>query len=221
MGKNVRKQYGDIVLHNIEDETWNVWDVSGATHIRVSLPAEIQNTLAMQEKGYQFVDRMLDVTVNLRQVSLDLDKCIRIKPILSCEYKDDIKKIALENFTMDRRFHVEIDYNQQIAKKIIDGWVEEIPEFYLCIYKEIPIGFIALRESEDKKSAEVYLAAVDKQYRATGAALSLYANAMKVGKEKGYQTITGYISSYNTADMNLYAYFGGTFSNPRDIYLKK
>lgn len=216
-----RKQYGKIHLYNIEADAPGQWDIKEATHVRVSLPANTTYILEMQEYGYQFVDRMLYVTINLKRCNLDLNQCIRMSPILTSEYKNEIKELAVNNFNTDRRFHVEIDYNQEIAKAIIDEWVEEIPEFYVCLYKENVTGFLALKEQEDRKNAEVYLAAVEKRYRTSGAALSLYANALKIGLEKGYHSITGYISSNNTSVMNLYSYLGGIFSAPTDIFLRK
>ncbi len=197
------------------------WDTSNTTHVRVSLPSSIENILLMQQKGYQYVERMLDVTIGLKRNKIDLQKLIRIPPILRCDYKEEIKVLAKKSFVKDRRFYVEIDYNSEIANQIIDDWIEKIPEFYICLYKEKVIGFLALKEVEDGQSAMIHLAAVDERYRTSGAAISLYAKAMEIGIEKGYQNIYGYISCNNVAVMNLYAYLGGIFSNPQDIYLKK
>lgn len=221
MSEVIQRQYGNVVLSNICADEPKEWDVTGATHVRVSLPSDVNNLVSMQEMGYQFVDRMYDVTINLRQNKLDLDKCIRIQPQLVTDRKDEIKELAVASFEMDRRFHVAVEYNTDIARQIIDGWVDEIPEFYVCLNKDKVIGFLALKEAEDGKSASIHLAAVDKKYRTSGAALSLYAHALKVGIEREYQSIVGYISSCNTAVMNLYSYLGGTFSKPTDIYLKK
>lgn len=221
MEKITKKQYGQIMLMNIIADNPADWDTTDATHVRVSLPCDIQNMLLMQKAGYQLVDHMLDVTINLRRVTADLQKVIRLEPVLTGDYKEEIKLIAEKSFVRDRRFHIETIYNQKIANQIIDEWVEEIPEFYVCLHKENVIGFLALKETGDGKSAGIHLAAVDERYRASGAAMSLYAKAVRDSVEKGYQSITGYISSCNTAVMNLYAYLGGTFSNPQDIYLRK
>lgn len=215
-----KKQYGEIVLANIVADSPAEWDISGATHVRVSLPSDIKHMLIMQQRGYQFVDRMLDVTIGLRKFPIDLKKSIRMQPVLVSDRKEEIKELAAKSFVRDRRFHVEPEYCPKIAKQIIEGWVNEISEFYVCLYKENIIGFLALKEAEDGNSAGIHLAAVEERYRTSGAAMSLYANAVQVGIEKGYQSITGYISSCNTAVMNLYAYLGAIFSNPQDIYLK-
>ena len=45
-------KYDDITLKNIVAESPEVWETSDATHVRVSLPSEIGNMLAMQDMGY-------------------------------------------------------------------------------------------------------------------------------------------------------------------------
>lgn len=216
----IKKQYGAISLMTIVADFPMDWDTSGATHVRVSLPDSVQNRQWMQENGYQLVDCTLDVTIRLKTVSADLQKAIRLEPVLTCDYKEEIKQLAKRNFVRDRRFHVETEYCPEVAAQIIDGWVEEIPACYACIYKGNLIGFLALKEAEDGNSAHIHLAAVEERYRSSGAAMSLYAKAVQTGIEQGYQSITGTISCYNPAVMNLYAYLGGTFSNPQDIYLR-
>ena len=221
METTIKKQYGAISLLTIVADAPRDWDTADATHVRVSLPDSVQNRQQMQDKGYQLVDCTLDVTIRLKKNSVDFQKAIRLQPILSGEYKEEIKQLAKRNFVRDRRFHVETEYCPEVAAPIIDGWVEEIPECYVCLYKGNLIGFLALKETEDGNGATIHLAAVEEQYRASGAAMSLYARAVQAGIEKGYQNITGTISCYNPAVMNLYAYLGGTFSNPQDIYLRK
>ena len=122
---------------------------------------------------------------------------------------------------VDRRFHLEAEYNDEIAAQVIKGYMEEIPEFYISTNKGVLTGFLGLKESEEEKNAAIYLAAVDERYRISGAALSLYASALFDGAVKGFKNITGYISTANPSVINLYAYFGGVFSNPQDIYIKK
>ena len=51
--------------------------------------------------------------------------------------------------------------------------------------------------------------------------MSLYAEAVKIAKDRGYKKLAGRISSKNTAVMNLYSYFGAHFENPLDIYIKE
>lgn len=67
----------------------------------------------------------------------------------------------------------------------------------------------------------VHLAAVLERYRASGAALSLYAAAARDCKSQGVRFLEGRISTANPAVMNLYAFLGAKFSQPVDVYLKE
>ena len=215
------KKYGNITLINIVSDEPMEWDISGATHVRVRLPPSPKSAVIMQHMGYQFVDRMLNVSVNLKKIDDNLKKAIRVKAVLEAGRREEILELAIKSFARDRRFHLEAEYNDEIAAQVIKGYMEEVPEFYISTNKGVLTGFLGLKESEEEKNAAIYLAAVDERYRISGAALSLYASALFDGAIKGFKNITGYISTANPSVINLYAYFGGVFSNPQDIYIKK
>lgn len=216
-----RKEYGeDIRLLNIEAEKPFDWGAGDATHIRVSLPASAENMLKMQQRGFFHADRMLDVSINLVRSKLDFKSMIRIAPRITSECRENVLSIAQNSFSADRRFNIGAMPNREISDKVIAGWISELSEYYLCEYKEEPIGFLALKQQDDKK-AFIHLAAVLERYRASGAALSLYAAAANDCRERGFSQLNGRISSANTPVMNLYAFLGATFSNPTDVYLKE
>lgn len=181
--------------------------------------AEIENIELLNKNGYVFVDRILDVLIPLSRVN-DYEKSIRLPIIKTNEYKKEILQIAQKSFHYDRRFHLKIEYNQQFANVVIADWIDRLDETYVCLYKDIPIGFLALIQIDNKNSF-VHLAAVDERYRMTGAAMALYAKAIQVSKENNYCNLNGRISSKNIAVMNLYANFDARFSNPIDIYIKE
>ena len=142
------RRCSNIRLLTIEADKPSVWNVEDATHIRVSLPANIQYLYEMQKMGYQFVERMLHVTIPLSKSSIEYDRLIRIKPVALHDHKEEIKEIARSSFTSDRRFHVTLQYDQKIANEIIDSWIDEINEFYVSEYKGKIIGFLALKEQD-------------------------------------------------------------------------
>ena len=129
MERITKKRYGEIVLANIMADQPADWKLSDATHVRVSLPSGINNMLSMQQNGYQFVDRMLDVAINLKRCTMDLQKPIRLEPVFVNDRREEILALAKQSFVTDRRFHVETEYNQELANRIIEDWVEEIPGF--------------------------------------------------------------------------------------------
>lgn len=173
----------------------------------------------LSQNKYIFVDRILDVSMALSKVN-DYEKLIRLPIVKTTEYKKEILQIAQKSFPYDRRFHLQLNYNQQLANVVIADWVDKLDEVYVCLYKDMPIGFLALIQIDNKNSF-VHLAAVDKEYRMTGAAMALYAKAIQISKENNYLNLNGRISSKNIAVMNLYANFGAKFSNPIDIYIKE
>lgn len=173
----------------------------------------------LSQNKYIFVDRILDVSMALSKVN-DYEKLIRLPIVKTTEYKKEILQIAQKSFPYDRRFHLQLNYNQQLANVVIADWVDKLDEVYVCLYKDMPIGFLALIQIDNKNSF-VHLAAVDEEYRMTGAAMALYAKAIQISKENNYLNLNGRISSKNIAVMNLYANFGAKFSNPIDIYIKE
>jgi len=173
----------------------------------------------MASRGFIWADRLLDVSINLTRSNLDFASMVRLQPTLTSERRDEVCAIAQQSFPTDRRFHLTAAPNQAVADAVIAGWVEELYEYYLCEHKGNAIGFLAL--TGDEKQKMIHLAAVLQRYRASGAALSLYAAAARDCKLAGVRTLKGRISSVNTAVMNLYAFLGANFSNPIDVYLKE
>ena len=214
------RTYGDIVLLNIEGERKTDEIPFGITHIREKLPSTLENQLAMREEGFFLADRRRCTTINLRRSKIDYEKLVRLEVKQTSEYREEFRAIAHKSFPVDRRFHISVEYNAELADTIIDQWIDGLDEWLVCMYKDLPVGFLALKE-QDEKNTEIYLAAVDEKYRLTGAAISLYAKAAQMCKEKGYMNLLGWISTVNTPVMNLYSGLGAAFSKPMDIFLKE
>ncbi len=183
------------------------------------MPANADNEINMQKDGYFFADRTLLASINLSRFAIDTKKLIRLNIVNTKEHKEEIFEVARKSFPYDRRFHLTPEIDNATAETEIKKWVENLDDVLVCIYKDKVIGFLALKETDDE-TLFVHLAAVDEKYRLTGAAMSLYARAVEIAKEKGYKKLDGRISSQNTAVMNLYAYLGASFSDPEDIFIK-
>jgi len=212
--------YGKIRLADIEAMKPESWDLSGATHVRVTMPACADTETTMQRQGFVFADRTLKVSIGLSKVSADLTRFMRLPLVETSEYKDDIFTIAHESFTRDRRFHILPKCDQTVSALVLREWVAAIDKAWVCLYHDRLIGFLVLK-SMAPDTGFVHLAAVAEEYRITGAAMGLYAKAIEVARERGYKKLEGRISSLNTAVMNIYATFGAVFSDPQDIFLKE
>ena len=214
------ERYGNIALADIRAEKPEVWDFQEATHARVQLPASPENVMAMQKEGFLWADRTLKTSIVLGRCTADLDRMIRLPVIETRDFKDDIFRIACASFTYDRRFHIEPACSASTAALVLREWVDELGEVLICQFRNLPVGFLALKQKAED-TLFVHLAAVEEKYRMTGAAMTLYATACKLARERGFKKLEGRISSQNTAVMNVYAAFGASFSEPVDIFLKR
>lgn len=211
------EQYGSITLLNMLCDEETEINRRNATYIRIKTPATEKMQRYFIAQGFFYADRILKASINLKRTNLPFDKMIRLEIRRTNECRDEVLKIALKSFPTDRRFHVAPRYDNEVAAQIITSWVDRIDEYYVCIYHEKVIGFAALEEQLDG-FYEIRLAAVDESYRLSGAALSLYAYLVKMCMEGG-RCLYGWISTVNTAVMNLYAKLGASFSEPSDIFL--
>lgn len=214
------REYGSIRLFDAEASEPEEWDFSGATHARIILDARSEYEEKMQQHGFLFADRTLKTSITLMRCPVDLNKMIRLPLVETKEYKAEILRIACASFVDDRRFHILPECNPAIAQVVLKKYVVELETLLVCLFHDKPIGFLALKETAPD-SLFVHLAAVEERYRLSGAAMSLYAGALRLATEQGYKRLEGRISSRNTAVMNIYSVFGATFSEPQDIFLKE
>ena len=218
------KRFSGFTLVNIQAD--DPEEISGISVepgrvFRVELPANAAYIQAMSEQGYTFGDRTIGVAINLKRGSLDYGKLVRFEmQPAGHELDEEIFRIAGESFPTDRRFHVRPGLDMDTAREVIRQWVGELNEVYVCRHKDRFVGFIDLEQTGESEKF-IHLAAVEERYRAAGAALSMYAYAIRKAKDEGCTKISGRISSINTAVMNLYAYLGGSFQEPVDVYLKE
>lgn len=183
-------------------------------------PTDAANEIRMQRDGFFFADRTVKTTIGLSKIAVDLDRFIRLPIVETSDYKDEILRIAASSFPYDRRFHVRPDLDGEAAAAVLKDWVDDLDKTLVALFKERPVGFLALKETAPD-TVFVHLAAVEEKYRMTGAAMALYADACKIAKERGYKKLEGRVSTQNTAVMNVYTAFGATFSDPRDIFIKE
>ncbi len=216
------QKYARFELVNIIADNPDEVNGNEGNFIRVVLPADTMFVHKMNAKGFVFGDRTIGVSINLKRSRVEYSKLVRFEMHETSvdESGLEILRIAKEIFPTDRRFHVRPELNQDIADEVLDKWVRELNHPVICIHKDKVVGFLDLEEINEK-TIFIHLAAVEKQYRAAGAALSMYAYALEYARKKGYETVAGRISSLNTAVMNLYAYLGASFSEPQDVYLKE
>ena len=103
--------------------------------------SDLESAVFLNSKGYVFVDRTIQVTVNLSRVG-NLDKLCRIPLEHLNEPVDRIYEIAAESFGLDSRFFVTMPPTVETMSRLIREYVDEMKGVYVCRYKEKIIGFI-------------------------------------------------------------------------------
>lgn len=230
-------KYDDIYLDDVDiksvDELTSSRDTTGvATVIRVSIPSSKDNLQKMTALGFTFVDRTIKASISISKCSLDLERMVRVQlepttQLLDQSY-ETLLNVACASFTEDSRFNLSVSdsgcgidsNNASTVPVVLRNWFRELPQGYIAILKDNPIGFISLKNLENKELS-VHLAAVDMKYRLTGAGMSLYAKALLQAKEQGFKKLVGRISSKNMAVLNLYASLGAQFVEPKDVFLRR
>lgn len=177
-----------------------------------------KNDLAefLREKNFVFIERTIQATIHLKS-SADFKKFCRL-PLEVSELNERISEIAKKSFSQDVRFFDSVP--PVMNEKLLENFLSEMKTCYVCRVKNEIAGFIEVTESEENSECIIRLAAVDEKFRLSGAALSLYAGAADLWREKNFRKITGRISSKNIPVLNLYSTLGANFSRPHDIYFR-
>lgn len=204
-----------------EDEVLPDSIAGGADYIFADVSAEdIKRIERLKDAGFVFHDRTILTVIQTTHFSDVFRKYVRYEVTKEDGIIDDIMDLAVKSFPTDRRFHFGADYDNDAAALIIQGYLKELSqesiEAYCCRHNGKLIGFVLLKRKSDDGIYENLLGAVEREYR--GAAMSLYVGTLLSMKEKGYRAYWGWISSKNTASLNLHTALGGKFERARERY---
>lgn len=192
--------------------------------IRIEIPSNSEDMIYLQKEGFFFVDRNIGVSITISKVNADFSRIIRVETVLenslSSQVKEKLLEIAIDSFLLDRRFNLRLQCSKEISRKVLSEHIKDIKQCFLAYHKSDVIGFLYLKKIDDE-SFFVELAAVIPKFRISGAALSLYASAVQWAKDNHAKRIIGRISTQNVAVINLYNYFGASYFEPHDIFIKE
>lgn len=202
----------------IDQKLENISDFKGtsADYVRCFVDsARTDLATFLCEKNFAFADRTMKAIIPLKS-SADFQKFCRLKIELS-EPNERIHEIAKKSFTQDVRFWTEFPPTMNV--EVFENFFAAMKVCYICCVKNEIAGFIEIAERDSE--AVIRLAAVDEKFRLSGAALSLYAGASDLFRQKGHRKLVGRISTRNMPVVNLYSTLGAIFSEPQDVYIRK
>lgn len=193
--------------------------------LEVALP-DRGKAAELRRDGYRLLDRVLDVDIRKNAIPDEPQrKRFECRIIEYADFADRIKDIAREVFVNDYRFHKTEELSDPDADTRISEYADSAgssdgAEVVGLFLKDDLVGALILTK-EDEKGSRIALAGVRNRYQGTGGAQELYLAAVEHAFDNGASKVVGRISSMNTAVINLYAYLGGKFTNPVDIYVKE
>lgn len=72
--------------------------------------------------------------------------------------KKEIENIALNSFPYDRRFHIFVNYEDEMVESfIIKKWINDLDEVFVAKFKNKIIGFLALKNTVSSCWRKIYI----------------------------------------------------------------
>lgn len=184
---------------------------------------DLERVKRLKNMGFCFLDRTLCGEILLHRVPAEIGRYIRFEA-LEEDYGEEILTVARKAFVTDRRFHLQMEPDQEQADQLIQAYLnkyrEEQATFLVCRYRGKAVGFTTLCTRESK-SCENVLGAVLPEYQSKGVALGLYAYMCQHLSELKFEKLYGHISTQNPASLNLHISLGARLAKPMDVYMRR
>lgn len=181
--------------------------------------------------GFRFHDRVLRMKIDLKQTkkrrSDVSEKLITVPLNITQSLSDDMYKLACETYTTDRRFHLEENYDMELASKSLAGYFSSFRNRNIRIFEsrvdQELLGFTVL-ELKENGVGENVLGVTKNNMRGKMSAWGIYdgmLNGMESEKDLNCSSYYGNVSSSNVSSINLHIQLGATVDCIYDEYIKK
>jgi len=186
----------------------------------------------LQKQGFQFHERFLYVEINLKATSGIRNRLSGSVAELSLEmghqYTNDLYELAYKSFETDRRFHLEQQFDQHKAKDVKEAYINRCKEQGMTVFSarraDELLGYIIVDLHPNQKAGcfQIMLGVTKAGIKGKMAAIPLYnglLDRMFLSEGGGYVKYCGYISSTNTASLNLHYQLGAKAVQVIDEYI--
>lgn len=179
--------------------------------------------------GFLFHDRKLRVEINIKDTEI-FSKRLEGKTAYfdirtSRDVSEEMYVLACKAFNNDRRFHLEQNFDQNLANQIIKAYFNDFNQRDILIFKALQnkelLGFIIVEKHSDGK-CENLLGATRPDIKGKIIAYGLYVNVLKMLAENEYGNLKKYygdVSSTNLASLNLHIQLGARIKKIYDEFI--
>lgn len=185
-------------------------------------PDNVEKIMKLKKLGFCFHNRTILGEINLDTMDERLLRMVRGDMRIDTIYTEELYELAKKTFVRDRRFHLDIKWDQVLANKVLKGYLNRFSHddtmLFKCFHNGKTVGFTVVKKL-DETLCENVLGAVDPLYQNRGVAIGLYSYMLKELKRKGYKKLYGRISTTNMASINLHIALGAKYSMPEDEYI--
>lgn len=193
---------------------------------------DMQRAEELRKQGFYFHERFFFIENSLRTAEMRNGTEGGISEILlemSNEYPPDIYELAYESFETDRRFHLERQFDQSKAKTVKEAYINQCRERGCMVFSARKdgklLGYIIVDTHPGRGAGcfQIMLGVTCPGIRGKMTAVPLYRGLlehMAMPGNGGFTKYCGYISTTNTASINLHSHLGARVVGTVDEYIR-
>ncbi len=192
---------------------------------------DMQREEELRKQGFSFHERLLFIEISLKEAGTRKgieNDAPGIALEMSREYPPDIYELAYESFETDRRFHLERQFDQNRAKAVKEAYINRCRERGCMVFSARKdgklLGYIIVDTHPGRGDGcfQIMLGVTCAGIRGKLTAIPLYNGLleyMAMPENGGFTKYCGYVSTTNTASINLHSYLGGKVVGTVDEYI--
>lgn len=215
-----------IEKHNAQLEHIQIPDNADYVICQVGVD-EPTHARELLQRGFEFLDRVLLTEINLAKISkheIYMNPTTGLEVTYEREYSPEMYTLAQKAFTSDRRFHLEPEFNDELAAPIITAYIDQCKSQHMPVFKvkhfHDLLGYTIIDECADDEGNyfENVLGVTMPGIKGKMIAAMLYSTMLNMEKAK-FKKYLGWISAANAPSINLHFQLGGKVISSYDEYI--